>query len=485
MKKKKGFFKKLKSNKLSEIAFVLALIGLTLSVFLGMIGSKYISMKWVMIGAGVTALFWLLLIRMTTRKPTLSIFINLILVFALSASSLVALRLSSFSNEITIKSDIDTVSVVTSLDSGLTTESDFFGTKMAVFADDEVYNSWAISLLQDADKYTGITLKYYDTHLEGYIALLNGEVDLMVMSADAESELVETEDEAVTTKEYIVLYTDTKDVAVEALPSVDVNKNGFTVLINGIDLSGNNINKKARADICILVTINPSTGKINLQVLPRDLWVELPCRDNLKTKLNRSGSQGGVSCTIDAIERYFDYELEINYYAKINFQGFEDLVDALGGIEAYSYYTFCEETYGKEYCYIKGMNKMNGEEALAFARIRKSLPGNDVARGNHQIEIIKGILNKFLKNPSLDTMNKILKAVEGNFVTSFEEKQFVGLLELLLSIKDKMVIESHSMTGGIEWDYDQIYKTDLYYFVPDEGEKEAALQRIKDTLAGK
>lgn len=484
-KKRKGFFYTLKHNKVAAIAFVLALIGITLTTFLGMIGSKYFDLQFVLIAESVLAIIWLLLIIMTTRKPKTSVFVNVFLVLCLGFSSVVALRISNFSGAVTNHSDIDSVSIISSYNSNLNVDSDFIGLKMATFLGDDTYNNWAISLLQEADKYTGIILVEYANHIEGFKALLNGDVDIMVLNTDAEAEIVDAEDGVLTSKDYKVLFTDSINIETEQLPSVDVAKSGFTVLINGIDLSGNNINKKGRADTNILVTVNPSTGKINMQVLPRDLWVELPCRDNLKTKLTRSGSLGGSGCTIDTIEQYFDNKLEINYYVKINFQGFKDLVDALGGIEAYSYYSFCAETYGKNYCYIKGMNKLNGDEALAFARLRKMLPGNDVARGNHQVEIIKGIINKFLKNPSIDTMNNILSAVEGNFVTTFEEDKFVSLLNLLLSIKDKMVIESSSMEGGIVWDYDPIYKTDLYYFVPNEGEKEAAFQRIEDTLNGK
>ncbi|MDD6467032.1 MAG: LCP family protein [Erysipelotrichaceae bacterium] len=481
MNKRKSFFAQIKENQVSAISFVLSLIGIALTVLLTIIGNKYLGTKIVLLVAVIFGIVWLLLIALSVRKPKTSVFINLLLVIALSVSSVLAIRLSDFSGRITSYEDIDTISIIKAVDSDLTIDSNFFGLRLAIFSGDDDYNNWAISLLQQIDKYTGVITVEYSNHIEGFQALLAGDVDLMVMNTDGESEIQEAEDGILQSKQYKVLFTDSRNINTDELPTVDVSKNGFTVLINGVDLSGNNINKKARADINILATVNPSTGKVNLQVLPRDLWVEVPCRDNLKSKLTRTGSQGGSGCTIKAIEQYFDHELEINYYVKINFTGFVDLIDALGGITAYSYYNFCSGNY----CFVKGKNKMNGEKALVFARIRKILPGNDLARGNHQLEISKGIINKFLENPSLDTMNKVLDAVEGNFVTTFEEKNFINLFNLFINMKDKMVIESHSMKGDFVWDFDPIYKTDLYYFVPTKGEKEAALQRIKDTLEGK
>lgn len=115
--------------------------------------------------------------------------------------------------------------------------------------------------------------------------------------------------------------------AVEIKP-VDINSEPFTVYLCGADLSsGQDITSTGRGDVNILLTVNPKTAKVNLQVIPRDTFVYIPCRGG-SSKLSYSGWWGGVQSSIDSIEDKFG--VEINYYAKINFNGLVVLVDALG-----------------------------------------------------------------------------------------------------------------------------------------------------------
>lgn len=78
---------------------------------------------------------------------------------------------------------------------------------------------------------------------------------------------------------------------------------------------------------------------------------------------------------IKSIEEKFG--IEINYYAKLNFNGLVDLVDALGGVDVKSYYTYSYQGYD----FVKGMNPVGGQKALRFARARKMLPENELSRG--------------------------------------------------------------------------------------------------------
>ena len=138
---------------------------------------------------------------------------------------------------------------------------------------------------------------------------------------------------------------------------VNVVKEPFNVYITGIDTYGE-ISSVSRSDVNIVMTVNPSTKQILLTSIPRDYYVQLHGTKGSKDKLTHAGIYG-TDMSISTIEDLLG--IEINYYLKVNFSSFVDIVNALGGIEAYSKYSF---TSIDGYSYKEGYNKMNGEEAL-------------------------------------------------------------------------------------------------------------------------
>ena len=140
----------------------------------------------------------------------------------------------------------------------------------------------------------------------------------------------------------------------------------------------------------MLLSVNPNTKKISLQIIPRDLYSYVEHK-NGSTKLSWSGRYGGVTTSMKVLEH--ELGININYYAKINWQGLTDLVDALGGIDVYSHYTYTLN----DYTYKEGMNHINEKQALLMCTERKSLPNNEISRGLQQIEVLKGIINKIIQ----------------------------------------------------------------------------------------
>ena len=334
------------------------------------------------------------------------------------------------------------------------------------------YVKWAYSLLKDHD-FTGFTSYEYASFEEMHKAFSEGEVDFIVLSDIDKQEF----NDAVK-----VLVEDQQEVELKMLEPVDITNEGFVVLLNGIDRSGEDITKNARADIQILLVINPKDHHVTIQVLPRDLYVEIPCANNLKSKLNRSSEQGGVKCNIEAIEQYFNHEVKINYYFRLNFTGFKKFFESLEvPVYVESNYNFTIDTY----VYKKGINKITrGMEALDFCRERKSLPENDVSRGYHQMNMIQAIVTTFLENPSIERVYKIFKATEGNVETNFTYREFAQLYRILMEMKDDMIVDKYSMKGSNQYPVkqDPILHERMYYFIPEDGQKEEVLARIKETL---
>ena len=124
---------------------------------------------------------------------------------------------------------------------------------------------------------------------------------------------------------------------------------------------------------------------------------------------------------------------EINYYGQINFTGFETLVDEIGGITINSDSAF-QSTLYPQYKFVKGENDVKGEKALAFARARYALGDGDNARGRHQMEIIKAVIEKMTSSTALLTnYSGIMDSLEGMISTDFASDDISSLIKKQLS----------------------------------------------------
>ena len=265
------------------------------------------------------------------------------------------------------------------------------------------------------------------------------------------------------------------------LKAVDISKEPFTIYLCGADLSsGEDINSTGRGDVNILLTVNPKTKQVYMQAVPRDTFVYIPCRGG-SSKLSYSGWWGGVQSSIESIEDKFG--IEINYYAKINFNGLVDLVDSLGGVTVYSHYTYNAGGYS----FFKGYNQVDGKKALLFARARKMLPENELSRGQHQMELIKGIFNKFAENPTYENSMAVLNSLSDNFVTNLPEDDYLKAFKLVVELLPKLQnMENHSIEGTYQWHYDEVREGYYqYYYYPADGEIDRVRNNIQAVLDGK
>ena len=184
----------------------------------------------------------------------------------------------------------------------------------------------------------------------------------------------------------------------------------FTVYISGID-SRHGLTARSRSDVNILAHVNTKTRQVLLVSTPRDFYVPLSISDGVPDKLTHAGIYG-VDVSKDTLGLL--YGIDIDYYFRVNFEGFEEIIDSLGGVTVDSEYSF---SVGSHY-FREGENDLNGEEALIFARERYSLPGGDRQRGKNQMAVIQGVINKVLSPDILKNYTSVLEAVEGNFETT-------------------------------------------------------------------
>lgn len=429
----------------------------------------------------ILILLFLLLFVCTLHYPKVSVGMNIVLCVLLIVSSLMVNRISTFSSHITNTKEIEVIEIVVSKDSQFNENSDLSGKVLASYIEDDDGLEKARIILDDHHK-EGVQEKRYDDMKKAYQDVLDGKVDMLVFSPLSTSLI---EEELENENKTRVLFS--KEFEINNLIKTshkDISKEPFVMYLGGVDLSSNGkVSGSGRGDVNILLVVNPITKKTLLQVVPRDLYSYNPVKKK-RSKLSWSGKWGGVQSSIYSIEH--ELGIKIDYYAKITFDGFKDLIDSIGGIDVYSHYTFDSNQWGGFYHYDKGYNHLDGEAALRFARSRKMLPENDISRGIHQTEVIKAIFKKVSENPTYSYLNATLEAIEKNFMTSLPEDQFDDAFYLFMNMQDAFVnIDTYTMEGKIKWHDDEIIGGYYYYFYPNDGEIEKVRNRINDVLLDK
>src|SRR5690606_4075310 len=167
--------------------------------------------------------------------------------------------------------------------------------------------------------------------------------------------------------------------------AIDINEaDPISILLMGVDERSGDA---GRTDTLIVVSVNPNTNSMQMLSIPRDTYVELVGRGT-QDKINHAYAFGGVDMTIDTVENFLD--VPIDYYVKVNMEGLEQIVDALGGIQVESTFAFSYEGSTFE----EGTLTLTGEEALRYARMRKGDPKGDFGRQDRQKQVIAGIIDK-------------------------------------------------------------------------------------------
>lgn len=214
----------------------------------------------------------------------------------------------------------------------------------------------------------------------------------------------------------------------------------FVMYLSGIDTYGG-VTARSRSDVNILAVVNTKTKDILLLSTPRDAYVAYSQTGGAKDKLTHAGIYG-VEASMDALEQL--YGIDIDYYLRLNFTGFMDIIDALGGIDVYSEYKF---TVKPIKTYEVGMNHLSGIEALAFARERYSFEDGDFQRAKNQMEVIRALVQKAASSSLLTNYSSVMKAVSGSFETSMPQDQIAALVKMQLSDMSQWNIKSYT-TGG-------------------------------------
>jgi polyisoprenyl-teichoic acid--peptidoglycan teichoic acid transferase len=235
----------------------------------------------------------------------------------------------------------------------------------------------------------------------------------------------------------------------------------FSVLLMGVDERKND---KGRSDTMIVLTVNPETKSVKMLSIPRDTLTDI-VGHGTRDKINHAYAFGGVEMAMDTAEEMLD--IPIDYYVQINMEGFEDIVNAVGGITVNNDLSF--EAGG--YTFPKGSVDLNGKKALAFTRMRYEDPRGDFGRQLRQRQIIQGIIREGASVSSLWKFDDIFDALGSNVKTNLKFEEMVDIQKHYKDAAND--IEQIKIEGGSGTRIDNIY----YYVIPEE-----ELSRIQDQL---
>jgi LCP family protein required for cell wall assembly len=247
-------------------------------------------------------------------------------------------------------------------------------------------------------------------------------------------------------------------------PRVD----NISILFLGVDENDGSF-KNARTDSMILATFNEKEKSIKMVSIPRDSRVELVGRDRMD-KITHAHAYGGLDMAVQTVEKLLD--VPVDYYARLNFEAFVSIVDNLGGVEIDVPFPIREQNSSRELNTIKlekGVQRLNGEEALAYARTRKY--DNDIERGKRQQEVLQAIIKESISIRSVTKYRAVLESIGDNLKTNMAFDDMTAFHDYAY-LASEVDIDSLTLSG------EDATLNGIFYYILDE----SSVSEVSETL---
>jgi LCP family protein required for cell wall assembly len=228
----------------------------------------------------------------------------------------------------------------------------------------------------------------------------------------------------------------------------------------------------SRTDVMIFVAAHQDTKKVSVISIPRDTRVYIEGVG--LTKINHANALGaleggvrqGTQKSIQAASNLLG--VPINYYAKIDYQGFVKAVDAVGGIDITLPATV-NDPYVSIYL-TAGQHHLNGEQALRLARARKTVKGGDFGRQRHQVLLMTALAKKLLSPENINKLPEIFEIVQENLTDTNLSVDEALALGIAFSGIDSGSITYNQLPGHSTMAWDPVMDMKLFFYEPDPNE---------------
>lgn len=379
----------------------------------------------------------------------------------------------------------NTVSVIVKESSSIKNKSQLNGVSVGSLRLNEQGSKKALKELSNE----GIVLNQteYDSMTALLEAFYNGEVDSIIINESSRSQILDMEDYSNFDSNTRVVYqTSYKVKNNDSATSVsDITSKPFNVLISGSDTRGG-FDENGRSDVIMIATVNPKTHTILLTSVPRDFYVTTACdagdgcMQGALDKITHTGIHG-TNTTKRTVEQLLG--IEINYTFKVGFDTVTELVDVLGGVDVY-----VEPGYAVHTSYLnvnEGINHLNAEQALAYARERYSYTEGDRQRTKNQQQVLMGIVKEATKPSVITNYAAIMDTMANTFSTTMSNAEITDLIKYQLNNNPTWKMEQYMVDGT----GDTLMCAELgdaaSVMVPDQSTVKMAKDKINAVLAGK
>nr|WP_273386825.1 LCP family protein [Cohnella zeiphila] len=242
------------------------------------------------------------------------------------------------------------------------------------------------------------------------------------------------------------------------------SQGAFTVLLAGVDERAGD---RGRTDTLMVLTVNEAREAAFLFSIPRDTYADLVPKGT-KDKINHAYAFSGIEGTVSTVEHFLD--IPIDHYVKVNMEGFEKIVDTLGGVDVTNSFAFDSE--GDHFP--AGELHLTGEEALNYTRMRHEDPRGDFGRNERQRQVLNRLVDKAADWKNSLEITNVLRSVSRNVKTDFTLGQLTDLVtkhrDVVRSVESTEVKGQGKMMGGI------------YYYIVGQTERDRLHDEIKSYL---
>ena len=376
------------------------------------------------------------------KKKIAKVFTLLLLIFGITLGSIGVFGIQQFVsvtsklNETAAVSNY-TMSIAVLKDSEIESVSQLESVAAPVDNDQENVQKLIDDIKKNQQK--TLTVTSIESYLESYKQLQSGEVKAIVLN-EAFENIIESEypNHADTIKKIYIMGVKKKVKGPKASKG-----NGMTIYVSGIDTYGP-INSVSRSDVNILMTVNTDTKEVLLTTTPRDSYVPIADGGNNQyDKLTHAGIYG-VDTSIHTLENLYD--IDINYYARLNFTSFLKLIDLLGGIDVYNDQEFNAHTNNGKH-YPVGNLHLNSTDALGFVRERYALADGDRDRGRNQQKVITAIIQKLTSTEVLTNYSAVIQGLQESVQTNMPVEVMTDLVNRQLEKGGKYDVQSQDLKG--------------------------------------
>ena len=383
----------------------------------------------------------------------------------------------------------NTVSVIVKESSSIKDKSQLNGVSVGSLRLNEQGSKKALKELSNE----GIVLNQteYDSMTALLEAFYNGEVDSIIINESSRSQILDMEAYSNFDSNTRVVYqTSYKVKNNDSATSVsDITSQPFNVLISGSDTRGG-FDENGRSDVIMVATVNPKTHTILLTSVPRDFYVTTACdagdgcMQGALDKITHTGIHG-TNTTKRTVEQLLG--IEINYTFKVGFETVTDLVDALGGIDVNVEPGYATNTFAAlpGFSVHEGVNHLNAQQALAFARERYSYTEGDRQRTKNQQQVLMGIVKEATKPSVITNYAAIMDTMANTFSTTMSNEEITALIKYQLNNNPTWKMEQYMVDGT----GDTLMCAELgdaaSVMVPDQSTVKMAKDKINAVLAGK